>query len=255
MSACPSRLELSRWEAYPEAERPVELTSHVGQCGRCAEVFADIASARSSLFGSDPAAASARAARAILATVEAWRERRRWLRFLAPALLVPAAAALLFVARPGVRSHAGGDHSAVVAKGGFVLETYCKRGEQVFPASDGQDVLAGDRLRFAYTMDRPGFLLIFGVDDGGKIFPYYQENALVPVRVEAGARILLPDAIEMDGHTGWERIYAVRSDAQLGDDNVRAAVATALSAAGSDIRRATSLDLPGDQVSMLLRRP
>jgi hypothetical protein len=255
MPACPSRLELSRWEAEPERERPADVTSHVGTCSRCAAVFADIASARSFLLGGDPAEASARAARAIVETVRQRRNRWWGWRLLAPAFLVPAAAALLFAARPALFTHGRGDHAAVAVKGGLIVETYCKRGEKVFPAVDGQDFFEGDRLRFAYTNDRPGYLLVFGVDDQGRIFPYYQDGTLTGTYAEAGARILLPGSVELDGHKGWERIYAVWAEVQLRDDAVRSTVAAALAAAGNDIRRVATLDLPVDQVSMLLRRP
>jgi hypothetical protein len=255
MSACPSRLELSRWEAESEGHRPTGLTSHVGSCPRCAQVFADIASARVSLLGADPEQASVRAARVILETVGRRRNRRRWLHLLAPAFLVPAAAALLLIVKPVLVERGPGHHAATAVKGGLVVETYCKRGDKVFPAVDGQDFLEGDRLRFAYSSGRPGYLLLFGVDDEGKIFPYYPEGALVGTRVEAGARIMLPGSVELDGHKGWERVHAVWSETQLPDDVVRAAVAAALTAAGNDLRRVTALDLPVDQMSMLLRRP
>jgi len=247
MSPCPSRLELSRWEVEPESERPVDVTAHLGSCGHCATVFADIARARSELLGADPETASRRAARNIRQTVRERQRRRRWVQILAPALLVPAAAALLFVVKPMLPSPG--------SKGELVVETYCRRGDKVFLAADGQDFLAGDRLRFAYTTARPGYLMVFGVDDRGRVFPYYEEGALRGIYAEAGARILLPGSVELDDHKGWERVYAVWSEAQLADDAVRTAVARGLSAAGNDIRRLTTLDLPVEQVSMLLGRP
>jgi hypothetical protein len=247
MFSCLSRLELSRWEVEPENARPVDVTAHLGSCDRCAAVFAEIASARSELLGADPEVASQRAARKILATVRARKLRRRWLQILAPAFLVPAAAALLLLVKP-VPSSPG-------SKGELVVETYCKRGDKVFPAEDGQSFLAGDRLRFAYTTARPGYLMVFAVDDLGRIFPYYEEGVLRGVPAEAGARILLPGSVELDDHKGWERVYAVWSESQLTDDAVRTAVARGLAAAGNDVRRLTALDLPVEQVSMLLGRP
>jgi hypothetical protein len=248
-------MELSRWEVEPESARPLDVTAHLGSCDRCAAVFADIASARSELLGADPQAASLRAARSILETVRQRRQRRRWLRFLAPAFLIPATAALLFVVKPMLLSPGHTPAGGITAMGGLVVETYCKRGDKVFLAADGQDFLAGDRLRFAYTSDRPGYLLVFGVDDQGRIFPYYEEGSLRGVQAEAGARILLPGSVELDDHKGWERVYAVLSETQLTDDAVRTAVARGLAAAGNDIRRLTVLDLPVEQVSMLLGRP
>jgi hypothetical protein len=255
MSACPSRLDLSLWEARPEQERSCEISSHVGSCSRCAAVCADIASARSFLLGADPALASARAARSIMAEVQQRKSRRRWLRFLAPAFLVPATAALLLVARPVLHLHGDGNQAGTAIKGGLIVETYCKRGADVFPALDGADFTQGDRLRFAYSKDRPGFLLVFGVDDQGRVFPYYEENVLTGVRVEAGARVFLPGSVELDDHKGWERIFMVWSETQMTDDVMRAAIGAALSAADNDIRHATTLDLPIEQMSLLLRRP
>jgi hypothetical protein len=163
--------------------------------------------------------------------------------------LVPAAAALLLLARPSLQSHGSG------IKGGLVVETYCNRAGRVFPAADGGDYLEGDRLRFAYTQDRSGFLLVFGVDDTGKVFPYYEENGLLGTPVPAGARVLLPGSVELDGHKGWERIYLIWTESPLLDDAVRSAVASSLAAADGDVRRTSVLDLPAEQVSLLLRRP
>jgi hypothetical protein len=67
--------------------------------------------------------------------------------------------------------------------------------------------------------------------------------------------VLLPGSVELDGHKGWERVFVVWSDSQFADDVVRAAIAAALAAADSDIRRTTTLDLPVEQMSLLLRRP
>jgi hypothetical protein len=249
MSACPSRLELSSWEAHPEPSRPPELALHVGSCERCSAILADIADARGFLLGSEPSEAAARAARIIIETARQRRSPRRWLRFLAPMILVPATAALLLFVRPPASSHGDG------VKGRLIVETYCKRGDNVFEATDGGEYLQGDQLRFAYTQDRPGFLLVFGVDDAGTIFPYYEENRLVGVAAQAGARVFLPGSVALDGHKGWERIYVIWTDSLLSDGAVRAAVGSALSAAGGDIRRTSALDLPVEQVSLLLRRP
>jgi hypothetical protein len=254
MSDCPTRIELSRWEAAPELARPLELTEHVRVCGRCSAIFDDIVAARSLLLGADPVETSARAARAIMEKVHERRNRRRWLGLIFPIFLVPAAAALLLLAKPVLDTPPTKPASQVRIMGHLILETYCKRGEDQFLAEDGADYLAKDRLRFAYSVDKPGFLLLFGVDDQGKVFPYYQENALVGIPVEPGAKVLLPDAVELDDHKGWERIFALWSETQLTESAVRTAISAAFSQ-NSDLRHITSLDLPVDQVSMLLRRP
>jgi cob(I)alamin adenosyltransferase len=74
--ACLSRLALTRWEAEAERERPYWLNLHLRMCRRCAGLFVEIAEARASLLGDEPAMASLDAARAILFVAE---RRHAWL--------------------------------------------------------------------------------------------------------------------------------------------------------------------------------
>ncbi len=245
--SCPSRLELSRWEASPAL--PAEVDAHVASCEKCGAVLGNLRESRNLLLGGDPAQASLLAARLILGRARERQDIWRRFRRLVPLILVPAAAALLVLGRPHLA------HQAISVKGRLIMETYCKRGEQVFLASDGGDYKEGDQLRFAYTQDRAGFLLVFAVDDTGQVFPYYQEGALVGSPVAAGARVLLPGSVELDGHHGWERIFMLWSPDQFVDSAVRGAVASARAASGGDVRRISSLDLPVEQVSLVLRRP
>ncbi len=143
-----------------------------------------------------------------------------------------------------------------MVKGSFIVEAYCKRGEEVFSVADGADFLEGDRLRFAYTKDKPGTVLIFGVDDDGTVFPYYEDARLQAIEAQAGAKVMLPGSIELDSHQGWERIFALWFPTALDEEVVRGAVVAGLRTAEGDIRRLRTLDLEGvEQVSFLLRRP
>ncbi len=256
--ACPSRLEIARWEAAPTAVRRAETTAHVGDCARCSAVVADICESRALLLGSEPQESARRAAREIATRVEQ-RRRRRWLGLFFPAILVPAAAAILFVAMPerGVTSQSSSASLGQTGvKGSFIVEAYCKRGEEVFVVADGAEFLQGDRLRFAYTKDKPGSVLIFGVDDDGTVFPYYEDARLQGMDAQAGAKVMLPGSVELDSHHGWERIFALWSPAAVDEEKVRAAVTAGLHTAEGDIRRLRTLDLEGvEQVSFLLRRP
>ncbi len=99
----------------------------------------------------------------------------------------------------------------VLTKGGLAMEVYCKRQNAIFPVDDGAAFFAGDRLRFAYTAPLPGYLMIFGVDDDGHIFPYYSELSLASIPAAAGARAILPGSVELDGHRGLERILPATS--------------------------------------------
>ena len=263
MRDCVSHLELLRWEARPEAERSPDASDHLRTCARCAAALAELELARQELLGVDPHAQSLVAARAILARV-AERRRKAWWRFVVPLALTPVAAAamlLLLVTRgapapdttvSGAARHVAG---TVRAKGALLVEAFCKRGDSVFPVKDGDDFVAGDRLRFAYTKDQAGVLLVFGVDDAGRLFPYYRDDALAGVIAPPGSEVMLPESVELDDHHGWERVFAVWTPDTLGQDAIRTAVAQALAAVEGDIRQAARLPVQAEQVSFLLRRP
>lgn len=249
---CPSRYLLARSEAsIPDREEALALSRHVLGCPRCGAVMAELAEVRPALLGDDPERASRRAVAAIIARAE--RERRsRWSFRWVPAGFLPMAAALalgLFVLRPALPP------SSTRVKGGLSVEGYSKRAGQVAPLKSGSEVWAGDRLRFSYTKGEPGHLMVFGVDDTGQLFPYYKDTVLADLPVNAGTRVMLPDAIELDAHHGWERVYVLWSSHEISPSLVREAVQRGLTSASGDIRRVDHLDLDAEQVSYLLRRP
>jgi len=262
MMDCVRRLELARWEATPEAERSSDVGAHLRTCDRCAAAVAELVAARQELFGIDPEAQSLMAARAILTAV-AERRRKAWWRLVVPLTLAPvAAAALLLVSRgafapenSALSGAAGRGAGAVRSKGTLIVEAFCKRGESVFPVKDGDDFLAGDRLRFAYTKDQLGVLTVFGVDDSGRVFPYYRDDVLAGVDAPPGSEVMLPESVELDDHRGWERVFALWTPAPLHEDAIRTAVVDALAAAQGDIGQAARLPVEAEQVSFLLRRP
>jgi len=247
--ACPSRFEIARVEAAGGAGHE----AHLAGCARCRLVRAEIGDARRELFGDDAAAAARAAARSLVAAAAARRRgaRNRPWAIVALGAAFPAALAAMALAlwvAPARRS-------PVRAKGDLGVEVYCKRGAEVFPAQDGGDFLAGDRLRFAYTIGEAGYLVVFSVDDAGAVFPYYPARDLGGVPVAAGEKVLLPGSIELDAHRGWERAYVLWSRAPFDERALRAKVGDSLRTAGGDVRRATRLSVDWPQASYLLRRP
>jgi hypothetical protein len=262
---CPSKFELARFDAQG---RVGAWTAHVESCARCGAALRELDEARDGLFGADPALATRAAARRILDEVAARKDRRlrRIWRWLAPAALVPlAAGALVLAAGRGQTPHApvDGTHALEAAgltqervKGPLVLEAFCKRGERTFPVASGDAFQAGDRLRFAYSKPASGYLMIFGVDDGRAVFPYYPDGKLGGLPVQPGARVMLPDSIELDDHRGKERIFALWSDRPFEGDRVKRALDEALEKVGGDLTKLDKLPVPGvEQVSYLLRKP
>jgi hypothetical protein len=265
-------LRIAQWEAgsddaAEEQQRTsvpisVPLSAHLQECARCRSFTRELAAARSELLGnpSHPAAEAVRTIEHVAAARHIERRRRR-LRFLslAAAPVLAGAAAMFLVIPRFVHRPAGAEipqeaaQARVRSKGGLVMEAYCKRQDAVFTVEDGARFYVGDRLRFAYTAPAAGYLMIFGVDDGGRIFPYYDEGKLAGIPVAAGARTMLPGSVGLDEHHGLERVFALWSDKPIKAELIRKAVAAGL--AGGDVGRLTQLPIPADQISYLLRRP
>ena len=187
MMNCVGRLDLACWEASPEPERDPGIGAHVKECAACASLLAEITSARHELLGDDPETESLVAARVIAARISDRRRRSRW-RWVLPLTLTPlaAGATLLLIVSQNVLSPSDSSTArpgTLRSKGGLVVEAFCKREDKIFPVKDGDDFFSGDRLRFAYTKDQPGILAVFGVDDGGAIFPYYRDDVLVGINL------------------------------------------------------------------------
>lgn len=252
---CASRFELARRDLVGNGD--AGLSSHAADCVRCRTVLTELAEARQQLLGDTPIEVSQSAARGIMAMAADRRAARRFrFMFWLPVGLAPVAIGLLLFALPNrdVSTVAMSSAPTARAKGSLALEMHCKRGDTVFPVVEGADFFAGDRLRFTYTKAEPGFLIVFSVDDSGRVFPYYPDGALTGMEASAGSGVMLPGSVELDGHHGFERIFALWSTQTLHDKTVRKAVETAL-AADRDIRHLQRLPLEVEQVSYLLRRP
>jgi Domain of unknown function (DUF4384) len=247
--SCPSRFELARAtssRAPASAGGDTALGAHLTWCGRCRRAVEELEASRRELLGDDEDGAARAAARTLTAAAAERRagRNRRWAFAFMPCALAAAAFALWVKPSHEVR-----------AKGAFVIDLYCKRGDTVFPAQDGGDFLPGDRLRFATTTSDAGYVVVFGVDDRGGVFPYYPERSLAGVALPAGDKVLLPGSIELDAHRGWERTFALWSRAPFDERELRTQVSDLLRAAGGDLRRAARLPGSVAQSSYLLRRP
>jgi len=223
----------------------------------CANTIAELAEARVQLV--DDGAQETWALNRIFAEARARRQqsRRRWL----PLAFLPLAAAATFalVLSTSVSDPARLPSSAVQApqirsKGALLLETFYRRGEMVALAEDGAPFLQGDRLRFRYTLAEDGHIAIFSVDDRGQVFPFYPASALGSQLAAAGAQVMLPGSIELDGHKGWERVYAVWSPEPLPGELLRSAVAEAYAGASGDLTKMDDLAAGAHQASLLMRR-
>lgn len=270
-TVCPSKFDLAHWAAEHalSQEKPADtVAQHVSACGRCQAYVEELSEARQMLLGDDPARASLNAARTILQAAE--QRKSSWFnwnwKLLWPVAMLPAAALIgVFAivdrtpqstgASVALNETAQVAATSVRTKGSFALTIVCKRGDAMTTLADGENVREGDRLRFEYTQSKPGFVMVFSVDDSGKIFPYYDEASLQSVAAVAGNQVALPGSIELDAHKGLERVFALWSETPLDGQSVRAAVAEALAKAGGDLHQVQKLSVGSEQTSYLLNRP
>lgn len=128
----------------------------------------------------------------------AWIERHRSL------LAVPAMA----MAALGLFVMVGGEPADPLrSKGGLRLGVYRERDGQVERAEPGDLFRPGDRVRVGTRLSRSAYVVVYGREAGGEIFPVYpngSEGVTPDQPLPAGAYDPLPGAIELDGSLGEE---------------------------------------------------
>jgi hypothetical protein len=124
-----------------------------------------------------------------------------------------AAASVLLLLRPAERT-----------KGpGFALGMYVQHGSEVRRAGPGEVVAPGDAVRFAVTTPAGGYVAVLSLDPKGRGSVYYPLGARA-APVAAGAEVLLPLGMRLDGTLGEERIMALFCTSAVELEPVRAAL-------------------------------
>jgi len=201
--ACHSALHLDRWLAGElPASDAAALEVHVHGCARCAEAVAELRAARSEAL---PALRPVR------------RPPPRRLGPFPAALAggLAAAAVLLLFLRPGEGERTKG--SAVS------LGMWVQHGGEVRRAGPGDEVAAGDAVRFSVTTPWPAYVAVLSVDAAGRASIYFPDGpAAAPVA--PGADVALPLATRLDATVGEERLVALFCDRAVALEPVRAAL-------------------------------
>jgi hypothetical protein len=134
-------------------------------------------------------------------------EKRAWWRWLVPASALAAAAAVLLVLwRRSDDTHTTDDDIQV--KGdeiSLVVHMQTESGSRRL--TTGDDVAAGDRLRFEVNAAKPGYIALVGVDGSGLVSVYVPLGGAEPVRFDPKEH-LLPGAIQLDATPGDEKFFA-----------------------------------------------
>jgi hypothetical protein len=129
--------------------------------------------------------------------------RRSWFQWLVPAL---AAVAALVVAVVFLRPV----EDDVTTKGAMAFTAFRLSSDgAVQELTPNAKVKAGDRVRFSVKVPSDGFLAVVSRDGAGNASVYFPSSSTVSAR--HGATALLPDAIELDGVLGPERVWAIFS--------------------------------------------
>lgn len=241
IARCPSDLALEGYLLQPERS---PVTAHVDGCPHCRDRVARM-QAEGEEFQQYVFPAT------VGAIQEAAQPRvTRWLRYLAPAgALAAAAAATLLVVRTGPvgpgPDYVGTKGATMLHSGRAGLRVYMSAADGPKEISDGSIVPAGAALRFAVKPDdKKCFLWMAAVDAKGEISQVFPPLGTPAKDIPAGP---VPGGAILDGRPGLERLFALCAD----DDDVKwedVRKAAAPAAQGPDaLRQVKTLAKPLDE--------
>jgi hypothetical protein len=237
-TSCPSEFALERWRFGELAASPEEapLVAHVDGCPDCRRRQAELAEADCPPPDSDAIWSRAVAGGFTGRQSPGLRWTTHPLRWVAAATLGVAFAATFVVA---FRRH---NPDALTKGGAWQLGVIAKARDGSLRRLDpGAPLSPGDRLRFEVFTNRPrADIALVMLDSAGKV------SRLAPAEgrslsIFGGRRILLDDAVELDGALGSERIVLVACDRAMDVSDVVASARRALASAHGDPRQVDSL--------------
>jgi hypothetical protein len=98
---------------------------------------------------------------------------------------------------------------SVVIKGSLKLVVYREHKGKIEETFSGEKFQAGDRLRFSVDIPFDGYLLILGVEQGGKKYQFYPAAPQKQTLINSGKNQLLAGASRLDDSLGEEWIHLV----------------------------------------------
>ena len=144
-------------------------------------------------------------------------------------------------------------------KGGAAMAvkvTMAATGHQRTVLADVPEPLApGEVVSVGYKSDGYRYVLVVSLDEQGVLTPLYPaDGRSIPVEGAKDQYEYLPVAVEFTGR-GAEQLFVLLSNEPLEADRVREAAVRALKAAGGDLSRIESLELPGVQLGQTFLKP
>lgn len=191
---------------------------HLGACERCA--------ARLTVQEQERAAFVVRPVPPAIRELAPELPRRSWWADLFPFALAAAAAGVLFVAVPSLRTGDGPPQDTITFRGALPdVEAWIDLGGGPRPLRD-EDVLgAGDRIQLTYDPRGASYVAIAGRDGTGTVEVY---TTTAPTGI---GLVRAPFALTLDEVPGVQELFVVGSDSPLDEPLVKAAVRSGVSGA------------------------
>jgi hypothetical protein len=239
-AGCLSDLALDRLVA---GERAGEAAAHAAGCARCGARLDEFRRARDT---DAPLLALIRERATTPSPSVVPLRRRVWLAAMLP--LVAAAAIVLLLLPRFLRPQLGEREKGSTA---LALDVVVKHTDGRIEALGPQGrVRAGDAIRFLVSTQRPGHLVILGLDAAGKVSVYVADGD-DPHRIDRGQRQAMPGSIVLDATPGAEKLVALECEARFTIADAVDAGRRSLEEAARDPKRAGALGLPGCQEAAL----
>ena len=240
-ASCPSEFALERLRFGELAGGPEEslLLAHLEGCTECRQRQRALAEGESP--GLDSAAIWARAFARRSTTGPAWWQRGR-LRWSAIALAGATAVATIAVLapRPGPDTLTKGS----AARLGVIVK---RRDGSTMRIEPGARLSPGDRLRFEVFTPLPEATIALVMLDSAGGVTRLAPRGDRPLSIAGGKRVLLDEAVELDGNLGAERMVLVSCGHGVDASDVVARARRALADVGGDPRRVDDLGTGCDE--------
>lgn len=251
MDPHPGELKLRRLRAGElENSESQQLQAHLAGCGRCRVRLRSLELEQEQF---EREISFDRFAAGVQRAVKSAEPRRvRWALpaiGMAAAVLVAIVTAPMVMRAPGASTRRKGSAEVVLR-----IANKDGSGQRLASAQQAEPLSSGDRIRIGYQAGSHSYLVAVSVDRDGIVTPLYDEKGR-SVRVGSGDQTqYLPDSLEFTG-PGMERVIVILSDEPLELAKVKRAVEIAYHAAGGDLGRLSTLDVPGEQFHRLVLKP
>jgi hypothetical protein len=222
-----ARFQLERLAAdNPQARVAPALRVHAGSCDQCRTRLRALVAARAQFLSAHPAAPFACQ---VVARAEHLGPEQKLPWWLAPRFVHGAVGALaLTLAALGWLGH-NAAASWSRASGVASFRVFATRGTEERRVRDGDTLAWGDRLAFEYSLERPRYFMLLGIDATGTIVRYLPESGEAFLNATPGRR--LSEHIDVGSQPRDERLYALFASEPLSEVAARHAIARAVGGA------------------------